>query len=108
MLALWTRLSIATGFEKSLFELAQDLTVMLAGLLIASHSQIDALGFDLVEESEDRVASHDLPIEVVRFECLKLSVAIVTIYNNLFIATKLRELWCVDVPRWGQLVLSIA
>ena len=76
--------------------------MVLAGLLIASHSQVNALRLDLVEESEDCVASHDLSIEIVRLERLQLRVAILPVHHYLFVAAELLELGSVDVPRWRQ------
>ena len=81
--------------------------MVLASLLIASHSQVDALRLDLVEESEDCVASHDLPIEVVRLERLQLSVAIFTIDIDVLLFTEFNELRRIDILWWILKILFV-
>ena len=49
---------------------------MLSGYLEASHAKVDVLGFHFVEQSENGVTAHDLPVEVVGFECLQLREAV--------------------------------
>ena len=67
--------------------------MVLACNLPATDSQIDILSVNLIEKSEDTVASHDLTIEVIWLESLDLRKAIISIHLDFLSLTEVTKLW---------------
>ena len=71
--------------------------MVFASDLVASDSQVDILGFNLVKKGEYTVASDDLPIEIVGFKSLQLRIAEFAIDFYVFILAELFEFFSIDV-----------